>query len=513
MDLLSGRKTPHLLKDIFFLSTTLAIFLTISPLWAMDKKEDNKHPSGRLQSYVVRGDDSVPISPGCSSSLSSDINSSSVPTLSCTEVDLQKAIEIFPHLIGLEQNGKIRYLTREYWFGGDPCHQTKFLISSKDIDYQNINKEYMKFKKDNELGSFRDGRELIFQNGSFYCEGKKVSMRTFDFLDECRYIIDENYRLFVSQTANHSQLVMGQYVLCAGIVKFDETGKICYIDNATGHICSNDFQRQDVIRYLWNRGMLAQDAITSEWNALGSPVECSDFLKQKIDRPGNVLIFTDKKTDSDEATASPSSSSTENKRSLARQVLDVTTHKKAELRVEEQILSFDIQHFYHGPSSVSKEDLQKQKEQLTANRPHKGSYDTILAARDYVEKQKRYKRVIDLGGEIPPHLWVTLTSPEQSKKLRDESLLEAKQELSRLTLGVEKDPQILKISKLLLANTEESEESNVNKNHSQTFRGPYFKVTSLDIISNEERSKRRKQSAVAKKAFKLKKVRERKKWK
>ena len=50
--------------------------------------------------------------------------------------------------------------------------------------------------------------------------------KTFNFLQECRYVIDSEYRLFVSEEAIHSQILGGKYVACAGILKFDENGKI-----------------------------------------------------------------------------------------------------------------------------------------------------------------------------------------------------------------------------------------------------------------------------------------------
>lgn len=100
-----------------------------------------------------------------------------------------------------------------------------------------------------------------FANGVWSCNGQTpfTTGQTFGGVAQLMYVMDMAHRLFIpagiatgTGTFNHSSMLSGKPVLCAGTLKINGAGKLIYIDNDSGHYKPNTDALKDLVRVLAN---------------------------------------------------------------------------------------------------------------------------------------------------------------------------------------------------------------------------------------------------------------------
>ena len=216
-----------------------------------------------------------------------------------TPVDIQETLEItyspypaydqlgtiFPHIVEQESGGTRRYLVRELSVAVPRLERLEQYNLPNNINCNNIHEKYSLFKNSNEKYVENTGIKTIFAGNSFYYQGQRAHLNSTNvFKEGFRYVVDEKFNLYINndKTSVHTNLLGGQYVLCAGILNFNEYGKIVYISHSSGHYQPAEYQLQFIVRYFAKEGNLSADAMVGVWDDWGCPLSWQDFLKKKI---------------------------------------------------------------------------------------------------------------------------------------------------------------------------------------------------------------------------------------
>ena len=188
-------------------------------------------------------------------------------------LDREEISKLFPHIVNFPSNKGTLYFCREIDVGSQERYSCK---PTKITTIRELNASYMSFKEANDLSSYSLGVELSFRDGAFYCRDERINLNTFNIFEELRYVVNDDFKLIVTNEYNHACIAGGQYVLSAGVIHFNESGLICYLDNSTGHICSKVHHLQQASRYFWSQGMLDSNCIIRFWD--GENNSLANFL-------------------------------------------------------------------------------------------------------------------------------------------------------------------------------------------------------------------------------------------
>lgn len=145
-------------------------------------------------------------------------------------------------------------------------HAAHTLISNMTL--VDLFKELHKLWRNNNLGNmqfkFFDSAQrqqymATFANSVWSCNGLTpyTTGQTFGGVAPKMYIMDTAHRMYIpdgiatgSGTFNHSSMLSGKPVLCAGEVKINGAGRLTYIDNNSGHYKPDTNALKDVVRVL-----------------------------------------------------------------------------------------------------------------------------------------------------------------------------------------------------------------------------------------------------------------------
>jgi hypothetical protein len=99
-----------------------------------------------------------------------------------------------------------------------------------------------------------------YSNNVWSCSGMTPYTTGTDFNGTAQkmYVMDRSHQLYIpegvkgigSGSFNHSSMLSGKPVLCAGTLKIDGTGKLTYIDNDSGHYKPDTQALKDAVRSL-----------------------------------------------------------------------------------------------------------------------------------------------------------------------------------------------------------------------------------------------------------------------
>lgn len=158
--------------------------------------------------------------------------------------------ELFPRVVAMDIGGVSRVLVRE--IQNPDC-------APPESEDNPLN--YVVHKKTgNQYRLNESTHELVFspQEKGWFREGQKMRLKDFSpFREGMRYIWTRGFRLLSSTNGNHAQIDNGDYALCVGTLHFDDSGLICRIDNATGHMCSEMIQVFHMVTDLARMGAIA----------------------------------------------------------------------------------------------------------------------------------------------------------------------------------------------------------------------------------------------------------------
>lgn len=200
--------------------------------------------------------------------------------------------EFFPQRVAVEENGTKIYLTRSIsaWAGvKEPVY-----LPSDQLTADNLNDLFYEASQKNNLKNGKiEGKEVTLKDGLLYVGDQKVvDVSTIDL--SFNYVMDQNFRLFIHKGAKGGHVLLrgGAYCLAAGELKFDENGNIFWISNQTGHMRADESQLKTCILALASKGMLADDALSYNWNDAFSSKECRDMAKIEFDSEPSVPIIS-----------------------------------------------------------------------------------------------------------------------------------------------------------------------------------------------------------------------------
>jgi hypothetical protein len=295
------------------------------------------------------------------------------------EYEGQEASQAFPHLVKF---GDL-YYTREYHLP-----EGKYNHDGMPHSITEMNRRYVRFKESKNSPSFSEGKLLCFQDGAFYCDGERITLNTFNIFEELRYAVDEHFGLNVTNEGNHACILGGQYVLLAGIVKFNEYGQIAYLDNATGHICSNPHQLQQVARHFWSKGMLDPNCIIGFWD--GGDNSLASFLVKELPFLEGAVRYPSSDVIPKEAFEFVHLDS-ERERSLAVKILEIWRHR-------EHIVHLEFHAIPTSYDAMEREKLQKELGDYNVNIPHDDLYGNIVSIYDHYTREKWMRKDIEGRG-------------------------------------------------------------------------------------------------------------------
>lgn len=321
----------------------------------------------------------------------------------------QEVGKIFPGNFIENIEGNFYVFGREIQFGDS----NKIYRIKNNINLLDMNEEYLNFKRDNHLPSVSAGTEAIFDHGIFYINGKKASIHSVNIFEEgFRFVIDKDFHIFITNEGNHVSILSGQYVLCAGILKFNEQGRIVFLSNSTGHYHSSDYQLIVVSRYLHNKGMLSEDAIMNAYNT--GRLTLKELFNKEIPAPEGLLVIENPSRQPLSITQGNITSHNNveelNKEvGLARKVLDIIYYEqdqkhKEHIRLHEQHMNG--QHSLHEtPDSTSLEN--------NPPSPHGDLYQKIIDIKNHYMNETQIGRSVKTR-MLPHHLIGGCTNSEKT---------------------------------------------------------------------------------------------------
>lgn len=195
---------------------------------------------------------------------------------------------IFPLEVKKIYNNSAIYLKRETVVLGAEfikSHPAPFAIK-----YEALNQEYINYKERNGLEVKRLGKVLSFDHGRCCLDQTPLGMNNCNFFGEgLRYVIDEHGKTYIpDDDITHEKILGGQYIICAGMLKFNENSKIVYLDNHTGHYLASDYHLHQATLILGAQDMLAPDVVIKIW---GKDLihDYSQFLKLEFKAPDTIM--------------------------------------------------------------------------------------------------------------------------------------------------------------------------------------------------------------------------------
>ena len=100
------------------------------------------------------------------------------------------------------------------------------------------------------------------------------------------YVMDLANRLYIPDgiptgdgTFNHSSMLSGKPVLCAGTLEINNAGKLIYIDNDSGHYKPNTRALRDVVDVICNHYHASLFGINVMDKVTGNTVSAMKFLR------------------------------------------------------------------------------------------------------------------------------------------------------------------------------------------------------------------------------------------
>lgn len=163
--------------------------------------------------------------------------------------------EIFPDVYVVKNGDFTLAIKRETHFA-DRLGTTPFKIVYPDVyeipeNATRLNEIYFSFKNRNNGESYFFSDQIKFIKGIAY-HNNQIVTEIVGSGERQKYVMDVNGHLYISneQTFSHATLLNGAYCLCAGILSFNEQGKVTYIANGSGHIKPSQEQFYAACKYL-----------------------------------------------------------------------------------------------------------------------------------------------------------------------------------------------------------------------------------------------------------------------
>ncbi len=374
-------------RNLLNISTAIGLFLCSFPVFAMEPSEED-----------TKGLSSSPVPPPAHTSfdIQNSNNNETLPPLipstleevSIVKLDDAELGEIFPHIVEQKIGETRRYMVRELTIGAPVVEQYTL---PNNINNNNIHEKYLSFKKLNERHVKYTGIPANFSDNSFYYQGQKAHLNSTNvFKEGFRYVVDENFNLYINndKTSVHTNLLGGQYVLCAGILNFNEDGKISYMSHSSGHYQPAERQLQFIVGTFAREGKLANDATVGVWDGWGDPLSWQEFLQKKTPPP--IKEIEEIQQEYDSPPCLEGSTIEEDAKSLTRKIFDILHHADLEAHFSSPTCTYKFGADYTF-NRLSLLKVTMDLSQLMRARPHQDLYQKVLDIKDHFFQEDQEK--------------------------------------------------------------------------------------------------------------------------
>lgn len=302
----------------------------------------------------------------------------------------------FPSNITMKINNEERLLGREINFCDNLHESNNVKISASNYPHP---LDYIKFKKSLGLNNQNPVFLAYNQAGCFWeMEGEKLTPTTINLFSEgMRFLYNTDFKVVTGFGGNHATFLNGNYVFCAGLIKFDENGCICSISNDTGHMQSIKIQLQQMVADLHRIGAISPFIHLTDWqrkkinleDCLSSPINAEEFEGVKQVSTPEIVSRNYKEVVLDNALVEKDHFS---EKPLALKVLEILDHKS-----QLENLSTVPPHLCGNKeaSELYLEKTKNEKKLLEENKPHEEIYDQVLEIQSLLTRIDDHKLCFD----------------------------------------------------------------------------------------------------------------------